>query len=208
MENFDMAGFMAALREGRPLPWDQFFAAFDPLIRSVVAWEKWRLDAHTREDVAQGIRQELVRSLGQIKEATTVEAFIKTVCIHRIIDEIRRQVRTGRMTVSLQAVNEDGDVVDIPIATGPEHDPVTQIVHFERAAAVRQMIDEISGPCATVIRAFYFEGTLYKDIAASEGISINTVGTRLSKCLEKLRALMKRHAYFKEEKGPGFDSGI
>lgn len=206
MEDFDIAEFLAALREGRAPPWDRFFARYDPLIRSVTAWEKWRLDAHTREDVGQSIRQEIVRSIGQIKEATTVESFVKTICVHRIIDEIRRQVRTGRVTVSMQAVNEDGDLVDIPVATGPEQDPVAQIVHVERAAAVRQMIEQVGGTCSEVIRAFYFEGILYKDIAAAEGISINTVGTRLSKCLEKLRGMMKKHAYFKEETDSAFDS--
>ncbi|MFH0908327.1 MAG: sigma-70 family RNA polymerase sigma factor [bacterium] len=206
MEKREIAEFIAALREGREPPWDQFFEQFDPLIRSVVAWGKWHLDAHTREDVAQSIRQEIVRSIGQIKEAATVEYFVKKICIHRIIDEIRRQVRAGRFTVAMQTVNADGDIVNVPTTSGPGDDPVMQIVLFERAAAVRQMLEEIGEPCSSAIRSFYFEGTLYKEIASSAGISINTVGTRLSKCLEKLRSLMKSHVFFREETDSGFDS--
>jgi DNA-directed RNA polymerase specialized sigma24 family protein len=46
-------------------------------------------------------------------------------------------------------------------------------------------------PCREAIRDFYIHDLSYKEMAAKRQMPINTVGTRLSRCLEKLKARLE-----------------
>jgi RNA polymerase sigma factor (sigma-70 family) len=45
-------------------------------------------------------------------------------------------------------------------------------------------MDEQSRTC---LLQFYVEGLSYKDMAERQGVTVNTVGSRLSRCLDKLK---------------------
>ncbi|MDX9866531.1 MAG: sigma-70 family RNA polymerase sigma factor [Kiritimatiellia bacterium] len=177
-----------ALLRNDAAAWERFFEAYDPVIVSIVSWPKWHFDFHTRQDVAQGIRLAITRSVDRLKDERALPAFVKRICFHHCIDRLRRRIREERRWLPLGEWDEDGEWQEREPTAGPAFDPVAELVRGERAAAVRRALAELDAPSRGLIREFYAEGLSYRDLSEKHRIPINTVGSRLSRGLEKLRA--------------------
>lgn len=197
MKKPNVPGFdVEAMKKGDETAWNAFFSEYDPLIRSIVAWPKWHFEIHVREDLAQTVRTEVHRCISNLKQEAQLKAFVKRICVNRCIDEVRRQVRERQVLQPMAVKLEDGEWKEIDPGAGPEFDPVTTVIAAEKAADLKRALDGLESPCQTAIRQFYVEECSYKEMAEKEGISINTVGSRLARCLEKLRKLMKQDPAF------------
>jgi RNA polymerase sigma factor (sigma-70 family) len=180
-------------------PLDRLLDQYNPLIRSVVSWSKWRFEFHVREDVEQSIRIEITKSIANYHGECTLEYYIKRICIHRCIDEVRRQVRKRDVFVDLFQPEQDGTRDPFEIPADETFDPVYQISLRERALALAQLVDRLDTTCREAIRHFYMDSMSYKQIAERLKIAVNTVGSRLSKCMDKLREIGMGSAGLKEE---------
>jgi RNA polymerase sigma factor (sigma-70 family) len=96
-------------------------------------------------------------------------------------------------------VDGDDEVVERDVPAGPSFDPVREILVEERARALRGVLARLDETCAKAIGLFYMDGVAYKDMAEMLSISINTVGARLSKCLDKLRGMALNDAQLGDE---------
>ena len=128
------------LLQGKQEAWDRFLKAYGPLIADIVAWPKWHFDFHTRQDVAQGIRLAITRSVDRLKDERALPAFVKRICFHHCIDRLRRRIREERRWLPLGEWDEDGEWQEREPTAGPAFDPVAELVRGERAAAVRRAI--------------------------------------------------------------------
>ncbi len=182
---------LEALKKGVEKAWEHFFLQFDKEIRAIAAWPKWRFDAHTREDVVQIIKLAIVKSIKNLQSEQALHAFVRKICVHRCIDMLRKRLREQGRFLSLGHFSDDGEWEDLDIAADDEYDPVTVLLRAERVSTVRTALARMDAPCQKMIRQFYIENRSYREIAESDGISINTVGSRLSRCLNKLRPLLK-----------------
>lgn len=184
---------------------EALFDRLDPLIRNVVGWSKWGFAPEVQDDVAQQVRLELFRSPAPLRDKTSLESFVKRVCINRCIDEMRRQIRRKATFVTLDGDgSEDGPAAFDPPA--PEaSDPMRCILLAERATALQNLLTALGDPCQSAIRLFYAEALSYTQIAERLGLSINTVGARLSKCLDKLRGMIGKNALWREEFAASLD---
>ena len=178
---------------------NELLAQYDSLIHAVVSWSKWRFDFHVREDIAQSIRIEITKSIENYHGECALEYFIKRICIHRCIDEVRRQVRKRNVFVELFQP-ESGDTRN-PLETPADEtfDPVYQISLRERALALKQLVGQLDATCREAINHFYIDGLSYKEISETLRIAVSTVGSRLSKCLDKLREIGMASANLREE---------
>ncbi len=61
----------------------------------------------------------------------------------------------------------------------------------ERAYVLAQVLQELDAPCRQIMDLFFFQAQSYKAIAAALAIPEGTVGSRLARCLTKLRARVK-----------------
>jgi len=181
-----------ALRGGDEQAWRAFFESFDGVIRSVVAWPKWRFEAHTRDDVAQTIRLGIVQSIGRLQSDQSLQAFVRKICVNRCIDALRRQIREQNRLEPLGYFNEDGEWVDRDFSAGAEFDPVVALQQIEQAAALRETLAKLDEQSQTLILQFYVEGLSYRELAERHGVAVNTVGSRLSRCLDRLGKLLAR----------------
>lgn len=184
------AALLEALKADDQDAWNRFFERFDTLIMSVVSWSKWRFDEHAREDVSQTIRAELLRSIKSVREEARLAGFIKRLCVNRCVDAIRRKVRDGEHLQPLVTRDEDGHFKESDVPTDDEYDPVEDVVRFERAELLRGALSEIDETCRDAIDQFYVKGLSYKEMAETQGVTVNTVGSRLSRCLGKMRSLL------------------
>ena len=189
---------LEALKEGNSDAWEDFFKEHDHVILSVVAWSKWHFAAHIREEIAQQIRVELTRAVPGFRGESSLTQFVKKIGIRRCIDQVRREARARTYLVPDTVRGEDGEYRHLDFEAGEEFDPRRSVQKTERAAALRELLKELDPSCKIAIRQFYLEEKSYKEIAGINGITVNTVGSRLSKCLEKLRSLMKEADSFEE----------
>lgn len=164
-----------------------------PLIAAIPRWRKWRFDETTQADVTQLIRIDIAKARIPVGDRKHIESCVTRIGICRCIDEVRRQVRERRVFEPVLRTPEDaGDATT-------DADPLRAIVLFERAAAVRRLLETIGETCRTAIEDFYVRGLKYREIARERGLAINTVGSRLAKCLDRLRALIEADPELREE---------
>lgn len=182
--------FLQSLCRGDDDAWGDFFARFDAQIRKIVCWPKWHFDAHARDDVVQNIKAGLVKSIPSLREESRLTPFVRRISVNRCIDEIRRRVRDNERLRPLGRWTTDGDWEESEISSGEEFDPVQAVIRMERAAALRRVLGEVDETCRTAIRQFYVDGLSYREMSEQQGVTVNTVGSRLARCLEKLRALL------------------
>ena len=177
-------------------------AQHDALIVGVASWKKWNFDAHTRDDVAQTIRLDALKSLPEVQDSAQIECFVKKIAIRRCIDEVRRQVRTRKWLVFPgSAGGEDGPAPPEAIA-GEEFNPVRCVFMVDRARLVGNALRQLDKNCAAAIDQFYFRAIPYKEIAEKMGISINTVASRLSRCMDKLKQILMKIGNVMEDFAP------
>ena len=189
---------LQALVEGDERAWAAFLAQHDPVITGVTGWSKWRFDPHTREDVAQKTRVDLRRSLASFQGDCPLEHHVKQIAVRRCIDEVRRQVRERRVIEPLWPT-ESGDERRPEAVAGRSFDPVRAVVLAERARALRRLLDELDETCRAAVSLFYLEGRTYRAMAERLKVTVNTIGSRLSKCLTKLRGLVAADPDLKED---------
>ena len=186
------------LKAGDSKAWDEFFKEHDSLIRSVVPWPKWHFQPHTREDIAQHIRVDLTRAIPKFRGDSSLANYVKRICVRRCIDQVRREVRQKGLFVSGAFEDDDGERTEIEFSAGSEFDPRQTVLQSEQAKALAVIVEQLDNLCKIVIRQFYMQDLSYKEIAELNNITVNTVGARLSKCLNKLRAFIKKDHHFGE----------
>ncbi|MDD4018075.1 MAG: sigma-70 family RNA polymerase sigma factor [Kiritimatiellae bacterium] len=180
------------LHAGDDRDWDDFLTSFDGVIRAIVAWPKWHFDFHTQEDVIQTIKVGIIQSLDRLQSKGALQAFVRKICVNRCIDMLRKKLREQNRLVPLGNWNEDGEWEEVDVATGAEFDPVAILQRSERAALLLKALARLDAPCQSLIREFYMNGVSYRELAQRHNISVNTVGSRLSRCLDKLREVLQQ----------------
>lgn len=180
------------LKTGDERVWTAFFSHFDKLIRSIVAWPRWHFDPHVGEDVTQLIKVSIVQSISRLQSQQALEAFVKKISFNRCVDMLRKQLREQGRLVPMVRTDEDGAWEDVDFAADEGFDPAEALLREERAAILRSAVSQLDAACRENVRQFYVEGLSYKEMAAHHGVSINTVGSRLSRCLDKLRGTLAK----------------
>ncbi|HOW96480.1 MAG TPA: sigma-70 family RNA polymerase sigma factor [Kiritimatiellia bacterium] len=198
---------LGRLQSGDRRAWDDFFAQHDELIRSVVSWSKWRFSPPTREDMAQGIRLALFKAIESFNEESSVEYYVKRICINRCIDEVRRQIRARQILVPLATGDGQRPEEETARMADRSQDPLRDVINAEVAGQVKRVLEQVDELCRVAIQRFYFAQQSYKQMADELGISINTVGSRLAKCLEKMRKMFSADLFFGEDFRVSNDSG-
>ncbi|MBN1270481.1 MAG: sigma-70 family RNA polymerase sigma factor [Kiritimatiellae bacterium] len=187
-----------ALRSRRVEAWSVFYERFEPVVRFVVSWRKWAFTPEAQEDVAQATWADLINGMERFRGDCPLEEFVKKVCVLRSIDEIRRTIASRERVRPLAYRNEDGEWVDEDVPAPDAVDPLEEITRLEKVHVLREKLSALSEGCQTIVACFYDRGMSYKEIAKEFGIAVNTVGSRLAKCLKKLKGMLTKHPVFKE----------
>ncbi|OGV43591.1 MAG: hypothetical protein A2X46_08120 [Lentisphaerae bacterium GWF2_57_35] len=191
---------ISAARKGDPEALAQLFEHYDPLIRAIPAWKKWNFSPILQEDLCQSIRLQVQRILPRLDANSSLEFFIKSICIHRCIDEVRRQIKTRTLMTPLIQEYDEGreNRSEAMMKAGNDPSPATLLDLGERSNALQRALGSMDESCRTTVTMFYFDGLSYKEIASRLGISVMTVGTRLSRCLNKLRLVLAKDKVFQK----------
>lgn len=190
-----------ALRTDRPGGWELLFNAYDPLIQSIVRWPKWNFSEDAQQDVRQNIHLQLRSALPSFRQQSSLAWFIKRIAMRQCVNEIRRQKRWRTVMTPTVQKTAGGDWNEMEFANPADPDPYDETVQHERRRLLHSALQQLRKTCQDSINMFYLQHLTYKDMAERLGISVNTVGSRLSKCLDKLQKDLKTKPLYERTRG-------
>ena len=187
------------LKKGDEAAWRHFVEIVNPLIASIVAWPKWSFSEQVKGDLIARIESDLPRSIDRFTGDSTVYQFVKKISIFKCIDEVRRQVKEREVFIKPRELQADGDNVTAVdyLQADDSFDPVKAVLVRELAQAVRELLEQAPEACKDLLNMYYKENLTYKEMSIKLGISINSVGPRLSGCYKKLRKKIQTNAFLR-----------
>jgi len=136
-------------------------------------------------DMVQDTFERGLRNLHRLPEDTHLPAWLTRVLCNRIIDHCRVEARRAA-----EPLDEAADVVP-----APEDAEWSRITPEDLSRALAKLPEKFR----TVCELFLLEGLRYDAISRRLGIPKNTVGTRLNRGREKLKALLRGEAVEDDE---------
>lgn len=200
------AEMLARCRRGNADAWDELF----DLHYAAAGRFIFQLASDLTHEDAEEIRQEaflsVIRNLDSFHGESQFQTWLFRIAANKARDfrERRNAAKrgSGQTPISLQAQdNETGLTLDPP-AELPGPDEV--IMSAEKMALVREALDGLGEPCREIVELRYFGDLSYEELSRTLKLNPKTVSSRLSKCLDRLEALVQR--VFSREKSGVFPS--
>ena len=186
------AHLISRCRHGDAEAWDQVFDLhYAPVGRFIFQLAP----DFTREDVEE-ICQEtflsVIRNIHSFGGRSRLQTWIFRIAANKSRDyRLRGRAAKrggGQPDISLQAENP---ATQLPIdPPSPAPGPDAQLLSAERMGEIGQALKLMDGPCREIIELRYFGDLSYDDISAELDLNTKTVGSRLSKCLDRLEKML------------------
>ncbi|MFD0617721.1 MULTISPECIES: RNA polymerase sigma factor [Paenibacillus] len=144
-------------------------------------------DRTDAEDIAQNVFIQIHRSLPQY-ESKGLKTWISRIAMNKAIDYKRKLNRRREDVV------EDVEVVEGNrpfVASSMESDVLSEVIHRDRQARIREQLEHIPELHRQMIESFYLEEKSYDQIALECDISLKTVESRLYRARQWLRTHWK-----------------
>jgi RNA polymerase sigma-70 factor (ECF subfamily) len=123
-----------------------------------------------------------------------LQTWIIRIAINKARDYIIKQKAEkrggGAKLLSINTNVQDGEIT-IDIADSKSK-PDENILKNEEYQILFEALEKLGNPCKEVIELRYFAELSYDKIAHTTNINPKTVGSRLSKCLDKLESIIKK----------------
>ena len=179
-------------REGDANAWDRFFAAhYEPAARFLFQLVP---DATPEdiEEICQEVFLSAIRNLDGFAGRSRVQTWVFRIAANRARDFRNRRLAAkrggGRVPLSLD--REDPSTGLRPDPPGAGKSPAEELASEEDMAEVRRALDQLGDPCREILELRYFADLDYESIASTLRLNPRTVSSRLSRCLDKLGALL------------------
>ena len=164
----------------KPRSWEDFCDRFLGLVVHVINHSAQsrsiKLTPEDREDLAAEVFLQLIRDdfalLRSFRGDSSLATYL-TVVSRRII--VRKLLRRKATTPLAEAGN----------GVASQNEPPEQ--RISDRDEVDQLMRQLEGPEATVVRMYHLEGKTYREISQSVGMAENTIGPTLSRAREKMR---------------------
>jgi RNA polymerase sigma factor (sigma-70 family) len=138
-----------------------------------ISTQGFHLAQHEADDVFQDVFTKAYENLGKLRDDDAFRPWLaqltRRVCIDRL--------RANQREVVVEELEPDG--VDDVLAT------------LDEALAVRQALAQIGEPCGDMLDRFFARDQSYRTIADELDIPPGTIASRISRCLDKLKAAME-----------------
>jgi len=185
-----------AIREKGAGGWELFCNQFDPLICSITEWPKWNFSKEEQQDVRQDIYVQLQTALPNFQQKCSLKWFIKKIGMHQCVNEVRRQIRWRTVMTPTMQKTANGEWCEMEFKNGSAPNPHHEILKKERLLALSTAMGALKTTCKNSIVLFYVQNLSYREMAERLGVSVNTIGSRLSKCLDKLQRELRQTPLF------------
>jgi RNA polymerase sigma factor (sigma-70 family) len=166
------AALVARCRAGDDAAWAALVDRFARYVYAICT-QGFRLAEHDAEDVFQDVFAKAYEQLSKLRDDAAVRPWLAQLTRRQCIDRFRE---TRRETPA-EELEPDGvdDVLD----------------QLDEALAVRQGLARIGEPCGEMLDRFFARDQSYRTIGEELDLPAGTIASRISRCLEKLRAAME-----------------
>ena len=165
---------------GDDVAWHAIVQQYQRLVHATI--RSFRLDATDSEDLFQETFLRLYRHAPRLRDGRALTRWLIVTTRNLCLDHIARAGRLRHEELDPEEESRD------PL-------PIADLIHLERAQAVREEIHELSARCRDLLWLLYFEHQKpdYRAAAAKFGMPLGSVGPTRIRCLEELlRRLKKR----------------
>ena len=157
------------------------------LVLSFTRCQKWCL-GNQAEDMAQEIVCHLLtRGIDRVEKPAAFKNFIRTCARNTIIDSYKKKVLYA---VSIDQANDEG-ARSVAEPVSPTPGPEARVMSDRFCAGINRGIESLSGVCRKTLTGYiqYKKGkfTDYAGLAAHFKVSVGTLSSRVSRCLDALR---------------------
>ena len=193
---FSETKLLAAVRDNSTAGWELLFAQFNPLIKSILRWPQFKFTADEQQDVYQNIHLHLQSAIPRFRRESSLSWYIKKIAMNECVNEIRRKKRRRNLMRSTVQKTPDGNWNEMEFEHPDTLNPHLELVQQERVQMVRAALQALKATCRDSITMFYLQQRTYQEMSEQLGITQNTIGSRLSKCLDKLHKELRMHPLF------------
>jgi RNA polymerase sigma-70 factor, ECF subfamily len=166
------AQLVSRCRAGEPEAWNEFVERFSRYIYAICS-RGFRLAQHDAEDVFQEVFARAYERLGDLRSDDAVRPWLAQLTRRLCIDRLRLLSRDA-------AGPEDPDESAVDDVLGT----------LDEAMAVREALDAVGDPCREILDRFFCRDESYRTIGDALAIPAGTIASRISRCLEKVRAVL------------------
>ena len=164
------AQLVARCRVGEAGAWNAFVERFSRYVYAICS-RGFRLNREDAEDVFQEVFARAYEKLGELRNDDAVLPWLAQLTRRLYIDKLRV---VGRDTAD---------------ATEPDEHAAEDVLHsIDDAIAVRAALDTVGDPCRDILDRFFCRDESYRTIGAALDLPAGTIASRISRCLEKVRA--------------------
>jgi RNA polymerase sigma-70 factor, ECF subfamily len=200
------AELLARCRRGDADAWDELFDLHYAAAGRFIFQLASDLTREDAEEICQEAFLSVIRNLDSFQGESQFQTWLFRIAANKARDfrERRNAAKrgSGQTPVSLQAQDSETGLTLDPPAELPGPDEV--IMSAEKMALVREALDGLGEPCREIVELRYFGDLSYEELSRTLKLNPKTVSSRLSKCLDRLEALVQR--VFSREKSGVFPS--
>jgi RNA polymerase sigma factor (sigma-70 family) len=164
------AQLVSRCRAGDADAWNEFVERFSRYVYAI-AYRGFRLAEHDAEDVFQEVFTRAFERLSDLRSDDAVRPWLAQLTRRLCIDKLRLLARDTPSDTEL-----DEREVDEALAT------------LDEAMTVRAALDKIGDPCREILDRFFSRDESYRTIGEVLSMPAGTIASRISRCLEKVRA--------------------
>lgn len=146
-----------------------------------------------RDDAADLAQEALVRafrSIARFREQSQFSTWLYRIVVNVCLDHQRSRKRHPTVSLDQPLAGEDGDLARQVAAGTP--DPQLHYEQLETQMAVQRAISRLSDEHRVVVVMRDLQDMAYEEIAASLGLALGTVKSRLNRARQALRAELER----------------
>jgi RNA polymerase sigma factor (sigma-70 family) len=164
------AQLVSRCRAGDPEAWNEFVERFSRYVYAISS-RGFRLAQHDAEDVFQEVFTRAFERLSELRSDEAVRPWLAQLTRRLCIDRLRLLSR------------------DTPSEAEPDEREIDDVLGtLDEAMAVRAALDEVGDPCREILDRFFCRDESYRTIGDVLEMPSGTIASRISRCLEKVRA--------------------
>jgi len=171
------AALVARCRAGDDDAWRRLVDRFARYVYAICV-QGFRLGPQDAEDVFQDVFARAYEGLPKLRDDGAIRPWLAQLTRRLCIDRLRG----GSRETAVEEVEPER--VDDLLST------------LDDALTVRQALERIGAPCAEILDRFFARDQSYRTIGEELGLPAGTIASRISRCLDKLKAAMEDFGAF------------
>jgi RNA polymerase sigma factor (sigma-70 family) len=166
------AQLVARCRAGDPAAWNEFVERFSRYVYAISV-QAYRLAPMDAEDVFQEVFARTYQHLGKLRDDAAIRPWLAQLTRRLCVDRLRAAAREA----PAEEVEPSG--ADETLSA------------LDEALAVQEALRAAPEHCRDILDRFFCRDESYAAIGAALDLPAGTIGSRISRCLSKLRELLE-----------------